>query len=282
MQEVLESKGRRVIPGATVAALRRYAGDRASIVVATEQAKRFVKGRAYPQSPKVFERNAPEVTPILDALSKNQLSNVRYQMQRGISADTIVANVHNGEHTSLLGLAQSAFAIRLLLDAGANPNARAHILMANPLTAVIKAMPARDRVEAVDILLQAGADPNGATGIGAGPLDAALAKPDVAAVLLLIDAGARVDRFAVLSMIQAHNERSHRASGDPEQLKVYLQHAKQMVDLLVFGSADDELRSILRDKEVSRLLRLTPEVEALFAAQVDLAPARSLNAPSHS
>jgi hypothetical protein len=280
MQEVLEARGRRVIPGATISALRRYASERAPIVVATARARRFIKGRAYAQLPKIIERSAPEVGPLIEALAKNVLSNVRYHMQKGISADTLLANSHNEEHASLLGLAQSAFAIRILLDAGANPNARSSVMMLNPLTAVIKSMPSRDRVEAIDILLQAGADPNGTTGVGAGPLDAALAKPDIAAVMLLIDAGARVDRFAVLSMIQAHNERAHRAAGDPEQLKVYQQSAKQMVDLVVAGSKDHELTRILKDREVSRLLRLTPEIEALFAAHVTLPPSKPTSTPT--
>ena len=274
MLETSSAKARSPISFAAIGVLQRYAAERASIVVATEKARRFVKGRGYAQAPKVYERDAREIAPMLEALAKNQLSNVRYQMQKGLGADALIVNVHNDEHVSLLGLAQSSLAVRLLLDAGANPNARSNVMMLNPLTAIIKGMPRRDRVEAVDVMLRAGADPNGTSGVGAGPLDAALAKPDIAAVLLLIDAGARVDRFAVLSMIQAHNERAHRATGDAEQLRVYLQQAKQMVDLLVFGSEDEDLRRILRDKEVSRLLRLTPEVESLFAAHVDSAPTK--------
>jgi ankyrin repeat protein len=77
-------------------------------------------------------------------------------------------------------------AMRILLDAGADPNAADHRFRWTPLLQAIH----KQRLDAMRLLLERGADPNGRAPGGLTPLLMAADDPDPTAVALLLAHGA--------------------------------------------------------------------------------------------
>jgi uncharacterized protein len=122
--------------------------------------------------------------PLAAAAAANAADAVRRLLAQGRSAD----DADDSHLTPLMWAARydAVAAMTVLLDAGANPNARDGRNRWTPLLHAIH----RQGVNAVELLLQRGADPNAATPHGVTPLMMAADDPRPAMVKLLLAHGA--------------------------------------------------------------------------------------------
>jgi len=136
---------------------------------------------------------------------------------------------------------------KLLLDAGANPNARSY----NDNTALINAVSCglpTDRAKALQLLVKAGANVNQANHDGLTALAYAILKKDVAAATLLLDAGAdpnladnagltplhravRAYSFELVRLLLQRGADPNRAATDTQQTPLQLAQSLKLYEL---------------------------------------------------
>ncbi len=194
------------------------------------------------------QRNAQGATLLMQAALHADVDMVKWLIERG--ADVKLSNPQGA--TALHWAAGEPSKVKVLLEAGADPNART-LLERTPLTI---AAATYGNGESIRLLLQHGADPKLVDRNGDGPLGNAATSADLEAMKLLLAAGAKVTERGARGAAQ---------KGLPPLVRAAAVGCEECVALLLKAGADPNAISD-SPQETKAGLQEMGEMSALFMA----------------
>jgi hypothetical protein len=246
---------------ATELALASYSAERAPIAVALAKSNVVsIGGKSSP--PVIHTANLDPHGPAAQVLNAVVLGNplpLRARLHMGLDPNTtfILPEVGGQQpRLSLLEMSRDVATVRLLLEAGANPNQSTSLDAPDTLSQVMSRVAPAERAEAISVMLEHGASPHGNGGVWLTPLGEAMSEGDVESTKTLLGAGAKVcmqDVAVFAAQIERRLSAAHTVEDQGQERAAALGVMKAL-----YASDREGLESILSDSRIVAGLKASP------------------------